>query len=122
MSGHDTYQPQNAFMKWMERRLPIAGPVPSPLVGYPRPRNQSHLFSGIPGAGGAVATWLWGGLAGGNPTLQRFYSLPYLLPFVMGGVVVLPIWARHVVGQINPTGIEPKAERDTVSFTPYATI
>src|SRR5206468_1378243 len=78
--------------------------------------------SAIPGVGEAIVTWLWGGYAVGNPTLQRFYSLHYLLPFVIAGVVVLHIWALHVVGQNNPTGIDPKSERDTVSFTPYATI
>ncbi len=67
-------------------------------------------------------TWLWGGYAVGNPTLQRFFSLHYLLPFVIAGVVVLHIWALHVVGQNNPAGIEPKSSQDTVPFTPYATM
>jgi len=63
-----------------------------------------------------------GGYAVGNPTLNRFYSLHYLLPFVIAGVVVLHIWALHMVGQNNPTGVEPKSEKDTVAFTPYATV
>ena len=67
-------------------------------------------------------TWLWGGYSVGNPTLNRFYSLHYLLPFVIVGVVVLHVWALHMVGQNNPTGVEPKSEKDTVAFTPYATI
>ncbi len=50
-------------------------------------------------------TWLWGGFAVGDPTLNRFFSLHYLLPFVIAGVVVLHIWALHVVGQNNPTGV-----------------
>jgi len=82
----------------------------------------TNLFSAIPGVGEAVVTWLWGGYSVGNPTLQRFYSLHYLLPFVIAGVVVLHVWALHVVGQNNPTGVEPKTEKDTVAFTPYATI
>ena len=82
----------------------------------------TNLFSAIPGVGNAIVTWLWGGYAVGNPTLNRFYSLHYLLPFVIAGVVVLHIWALHVVGQNNPTGIEPKSDKDTVPFTPYATI
>ena len=67
-------------------------------------------------------TWLWGGFAVGNPTLNRFFSLHYLLPFVIAGVVVLHVWALHVVGQNNPTGIELKSDKDTVPFTPYATV
>ena len=58
----------------------------------------------------------------GNPTLNRFYALHYLLPFVIAGVVVLHVWALHVAGQNNPDGIEPQNEHDTVAFTPYATI
>src|SRR5499425_1916907 len=82
----------------------------------------TNLFSAIPGVGDAIVTWLWGGYAVGNPTLNRFYSLHYLLPFVIAGVVVLHIWALHVAGQNNPTGIDAKSEKDTVAFTPYATV
>ncbi|MBD9456038.1 cytochrome bc complex cytochrome b subunit, partial [Rhizobium sp. RHZ02] len=63
-----------------------------------------------------------GGFAVDNPTLNRFFSLHYLLPFVIAGVVVLHIWALHVVGQTNPTGVEVKTKTDTVRFTPYATL
>jgi ubiquinol-cytochrome c reductase cytochrome b/c1 subunit len=243
MSGHPTYQPQSAFMQWMERRLPIAGLIHSSFIVYPVPRNLNYwwtfggilafmltvqiitgivlamhytphvdhafnsvehimrdvnygwllryvhangasmfflaayihmfrgmyygsykdprevlwilgvillllmimtgfmgyvlpwgqmsfwaatvitnLFSAIPGVGEPIVTWLWGGYAVGNPTLNRFYSLHYLLPFVIVGVVVLHIWALHTVGQNNPAGIEPKTDGDTVAFTPYATI
>jgi putative addiction module component (TIGR02574 family) len=80
----------------------------------------TNFFSAIPGVGETVVTWLWGGFAVGNPTLNRFYSLHYLLPFVIAGVVILHVWALHVSGQNNPTGIEPKSDRDTVPFTPYA--
>src|SRR6187455_711911 len=243
MSGHSTYQPRSAFMKWMERRLPIAGLVHSSFVAYPVPRNLNYwwtfggilsfllgaqivtgivlamhytphvdyafnsveaimrdvnygwllrylhsngasmffvavyihmargmyygsykeprevlwilgvilyllmmatgflgytlpwgqmsfwgatvitnFFSAIPLVGESVVTWLWGGYAVGNPTLQRFFSLHYLLPFVIAGVVVLHVWALHVAGQNNPAGVEPKTAKDTVPFTPYATI
>ncbi len=54
-----------------------------------------------------------GGYSVGNPTLNRFFSLHYLLPFVIAGVVVLHVWALHVAGQNNPAGVEPKTEKDT---------
>jgi len=101
------------------------------FMGYVLPWGQmsfwaatviTNLFSAIPIVGETIVTWLWGGFAVGNPTLQRFFSLHYLLPFVIAGVVVLHIWALHVVGQNNPTGVEPKSEKDTVAFTPYATV
>src|SRR4030081_2970166 len=243
MSGHATYQPKNAFMKWMERRLPIAGLVYSSFIVYPTPRNLNYwwtfggilsfmlaaqivtgvvlamhytphvdlafnsveqimrdvnygwllrylhangasmfflaayihmfrgmyygsykeprevlwilgvillllmimtgfmgyvlpwgqmsfwaapvitnLFSAIPGVGEPIVSWLWGGYSVGNPTLNRFYSRHYLLSFVIAGVVVLHVWALHVAGQNNPAGVEVKTEKDTVAFTPYATI
>jgi ubiquinol-cytochrome c reductase cytochrome b/c1 subunit len=243
MSGPSTYQPQNAFLKWFEARLPIMGLVHSSFVAYPTPKNLNYwwtfggilafmlgvqiitgivlvmhytphvdmafnsvehimrdvnygwllrylhsngasmffvavyihmfrglyygsykeprevlwilgviiyllmmatgflgytlpwgqmsfwgatvitnFFSAIPIVGETVVTWLWGGYAIGNPTLQRFFSLHYLLPFVIVGVVVLHVWALHVVGQGNPTGVEPKSDQDNVPFTPYATV
>ena len=82
----------------------------------------TNLFSAIPLVGSPIVTWLWGGFAVGGPTLNRFYSLHYLLPFVIVGVVGLHIWALHMVGQNNPTGVEPKSDKDIVAFTPYATV
>ena len=83
----------------------------------------TNLFTAIPLVGMAIAHWLWGGYAVGDPTLNRFFSLHYLLPFMIVGVVVLHVWALHVVGQNNPDGVEVKnVERDTMHFTPYATI
>jgi ubiquinol-cytochrome c reductase cytochrome b/c1 subunit len=101
------------------------------FMGYVLPWGQmsfwaatviTNLFSAIPLVGESIVTWLWGGYSVGNPTLQRFFSLHYLLPFVIAGVVVLHVWALHVAGQNNPTGVEPKSSQDTVPFTPYATM
>ena len=102
------------------------------FMGYVLPWGQmsfwgatviTNLFSAIPFVGEAITTWLWGGYSVDNPTLNRFFSLHYLLPFMIAGVVVLHVWALHVVGQNNPDGIDVKnVERDTVPFTPYATI
>src|ERR1700752_3819187 len=101
------------------------------FMGYVLPWGQmsfwaatviTNLFSAIPVVGSSIVTWLWGGFAVGNPTLNRFYSLHYLLPFVIVGVVVLHVWALHMVGQNNPTGVEPKSDKDVVAFTPYATL
>src|SRR4029079_14819311 len=243
MSGPSTYQPQNAFLKWFEARLPIGSLVHSSFVAYPTPKNLNYwwtfgailsfmlgvqivtgivlvmhytphadmafnsvehimrdvnygwllrylhsngasmffiavyihmfrglyygsykeprevlwilgviiyllmmatgflgytlpwgqmsfwgatvitnFFSAIPLVGETIVTWLWGGYAVGNPTLQRFFSLHYLLPFVIAGVVVLHVWALHVAGQNNPAGIDPKSGHDTVPFTPHATL
>ena len=83
----------------------------------------TNLTSAIPFVGNTIAHWLWGGFAVGGPTLTRFYSLHYLLPFIIAAFVGLHVWALHVTGQNNPDGIEVKdLQRDTVAFTPYATI
>jgi quinol-cytochrome oxidoreductase complex cytochrome b subunit len=243
MSGHSTYQPKNAFSRWMDARLPVGRLVWDSFVDYPTPRNLNywytfggilslclgvqiitgivlamhytpsaagafnsvehimrnvnygwlirymhsngasmffiavylHMFRGLyygsykaprevlwilgcviyllmmatafmgyvlpwgqmsfhgavvitnllgafPIVGETITTLLWGGFAVDEPTLKRFFSLHYLLPFVIAGVVILHVWALHVVGQNNPTGVDPKSKADTVPFTPYATV
>src|SRR5215813_11713508 len=247
MSGTSTYQPQNAFLKWFERRLPVLGLVHSSFVAYPTPKNLNywwtfgailsfmlavqivtgivlvmhftphvdmafnsveymmrdvnygwllrylhangasmfflavyiHLLRGmyygsykaprevlwiigvlilfvmiatafmgyslvwgqmsfwavtvitnlfssldaiIPGLGTRLVQWIWGGFAVGGPTLTRLYSLHYLFPFLIAGVVVLHIWALHIPGNNNPSGIDVKSPRETIPFHPYYTI
>ena len=102
------------------------------FMGYVLPWGQmsfwgatviTNLFSAIPwGIGDWIVTLLWGGFAVDNPTLNRFYSLHYLLPFVIVGVVVLHIWALHVHGSNNPIGIDTKGEQDVIPFHPYYTV
>jgi len=101
------------------------------FMGYVLPWGQmsfwgatviTSLFSAIPVVGDSIKTLLWGGFAIDNPTLNRFFSLHYLLPFAIAGVVALHIWALHVPGNNNPTGIDPKSKKDTVPFHPYYTV
>ena len=80
----------------------------------------SSLDSIIPKLGTNIVEWLWGGFAVSTKTLNRFFSLHYLLPFVIAGVVGLHIWALHVVGQNNPTGLDVKSKADTLPMSPYA--
>jgi ubiquinol-cytochrome c reductase cytochrome b/c1 subunit len=86
----------------------------------------TNLFSSldalIPGLGTTLVQWIWGGFAVGGPTLNRLYALHYLLPFVIAGVVILHIWALHVPGNNNPTGVDVKTPKDTIPFHPYYTI
>jgi ubiquinol-cytochrome c reductase cytochrome b/c1 subunit len=101
------------------------------FMGYVLPWGQmsfwgatviTNLFSAFPVVGETIVTFLWGGYSVDNPTLNRFFSLHFLLPFMIFGVVILHVWALHVVGQNNPTGVDVKnVEKDTVPFTPFAT-
>jgi ubiquinol-cytochrome c reductase cytochrome b/c1 subunit len=103
------------------------------FMGYALPWGQmsfwgvtviTNLFSSlneiIPGVGTAIVEWLWGGYSVSGTTLNRFFALHYLLPFVLFGIVVLHIWALHVTGQNNPTGLEIKTKDDAVPMFPYA--
>jgi ubiquinol-cytochrome c reductase cytochrome b/c1 subunit len=105
--------------------------IATAFLGYVLPWGQmsfwgatviTSLFSAVPFVGDTVTTWLWGGYAVDNATLNRFFSLHYLLPFMIAGVVVLHIWSLHVPGSNNPMGIEPKSDKDTLPFHPYFTI
>jgi len=98
------------------------------FMGYVLPWGQmsfwgakviTGLFGAIPLVGEPIQVWLLGGFAPDNAALNRFFSLHYLLPFVIVGVVVLHIWALHIPGSSNPTGVEVKSESDTVPFYPY---
>jgi quinol-cytochrome oxidoreductase complex cytochrome b subunit len=101
------------------------------FLGYVLPWGQmsfhgtvviTNLFGALPIVGEPITTWLWGGFAVDNPTLNRFFSLHYLLPFVIAGVVILHIWALHVPGNNNPTGVNVQSAEDTVPFHPYYTV
>jgi len=102
------------------------------FLGYVLPWGQmsfwgatviTNLFSAIPLVGESITNWLWGGYSVDNPTLTRFFSLHYLFPFLILGLVILHIWALHVPGNNNPIGIDlKKPSKDTVPFHPYIVI
>lgn len=100
------------------------------FMGYVLPWGQmsfwgakviTGLFGAIPLVGESLQVWLVGGYSPDNAALNRFFSLHFLLPFVIVGVVILHIWALHIPGSSNPTGVEVKSESDTVPFHPYYT-
>ena len=101
------------------------------FMGYVLPWGQmsfwgatviTNILGALPLVGDPIHTWLLGGFAIDDPTLNRFFSLHYLLPFMIFGVVVLHVWALHVPGNNNPTGIEVKSKADTLPFHPYYTV
>ena len=101
------------------------------FMGYVLPWGQmsywgatviTNLFSAIPFVGDSIVTWLWGGFSVDNPTLNRFFSLHYLLPFIIVAMVVLHLWALHRFGSNNPLGIDMKGPQDSLPFHPYYTV
>jgi ubiquinol-cytochrome c reductase cytochrome b/c1 subunit len=116
---------------WMIGVLIFLVMIVTAFMGYVLPWGQmsfwgakviTNLFSAIPFFGNTITTWLWGGYAVDNPTLNRFFSLHYLLPFVLAALVALHIWALHVPGNNNPTGVNVRGSQDTVPFHPYYTM
>jgi ubiquinol-cytochrome c reductase cytochrome b subunit len=100
------------------------------FMGYVLPWGQmsfwgatviSGLFTAIPVIGDTIHTWLLGGFSVANPTLNRFFALHFLLPFLIVGVVLIHLIALHNGGSNNPTGVEIKSDKDTIPFHPYYT-
>ncbi|MGO1118744.1 cytochrome b [Rhodovibrionaceae bacterium A322] len=101
------------------------------FMGYVLPWGQmsfwgatviTNLFSAIPLIGENIVTFLWGGFSVDNPTLNRFFALHYLLPFVIFAVVFVHLWALHRFGSNNPLGIDAKGPQDKIPFHPYYTV
>jgi len=101
------------------------------FMGYVLPWGQmsfwgatviTNLFSAIPLVGEKIVEFLWGGFSVGDPTLNRFFVLHYLFPFIIVAVVLVHIIALHVHGSNNPTGVEVKSKKDTIPFHPYYTV
>jgi ubiquinol-cytochrome c reductase cytochrome b subunit len=96
------------------------------FMGYVLPWGQmsfwgatviTNLFSAIPVVGGAIVEWLWGGFSVSNATLNRFFSLHYLMPFLIAGLTLVHLSLLHRTGSNNPLGINKNTE--VVTFYPY---
>ncbi len=116
---------------WIIGVLILIAMMATAFMGYVLPWGQmsfwgatviTNLFSAIPWIGEAIVTWLWGGFSVDNPTLNRFYSLHYLMPFVIFALVFLHLWALHRFGSNNPLGIDAKGPQDKIPFHPYYTV
>ena len=101
------------------------------FMGYVLPWGQmsfwgakviTSLFTAIPFIGEDVVVWLWGGYSVDNPTLNRFFALHFLLPFIIFGLVIIHVIALHIHGSNNPTGVEIKSPKDSIPFHPYYTV
>jgi ubiquinol-cytochrome c reductase cytochrome b subunit len=100
------------------------------FMGYVLPWGQmsywgaqviTGFFSAFPLVGEPIRVWLLGGYEPDTAELTRFFSRHYLLPFVIAAVVILHIWALHIPGSGNPTGVDVKSEKDTLPFHPFYT-
>ncbi|MCA3256080.1 MAG: cytochrome b/b6 [Alphaproteobacteria bacterium] len=126
---YGSYKPPRE-MVWLLGLVIFLLMMATAFMGYVLPWGQmsfwgatviTGLFSAIPLIGPDIQTFLLGGFSVDNAALNRFFSLHYLLPFVIAGVVILKIWALHIPGSTNPTGVEVKGPQDTIPFHPYYT-
>ena len=127
---YGSYKSPREVLWWLGILILLAM-MATAFMGYVLPWGQmsfwaatviTNLFSAIPVIGDAIVAWLWGGFAVGNPTLKRFYSLHYLLPFVIVGLVFLHVWALRTTKSNNPLGIDMRGPQDSLPFHPYYTI
>jgi len=111
---------------WISGVLIFLVMMATAFMGYVLPWGQmsfwgatviTNLFSAIPFIGGSIVEWLWGGFSVDNATLNRFFSLHYLMPFLIAGLVIVHLSLLHKDGSNNPIGINTNLE--TVSFYPY---
>jgi len=98
------------------------------FIGYVLPWGQksfwgatviTNLLSAIPWIGNDFVEFIWGGFSVDNPTLNRFFSLHFLLPFILAAFVVMHLIALHTSGSNNPEGISSTSDR--LRFAPYFT-
>jgi ubiquinol-cytochrome c reductase cytochrome b subunit len=118
-------------MVWFFGLIIFIAMMATAFMGYVLPWGQmsfwgakviTNLFSALPFIGEDIVVWLWGGFSVDNPTLNRFFALHFLLPFIIFALVALHVWALHVHGSSNPTGVEIKSSKDSIPFHPYYTI
>jgi quinol-cytochrome oxidoreductase complex cytochrome b subunit len=127
---YGSYKPPREVLWWMGLVILLLM-MATAFMGYVLPWGQmsfwgatviTNLFSAFPIVGDYIVTLLWGGFSVDNPTLNRFFALHFLLPFVIVGVVILHIWALHEAKSNNPLGIDMKGPNDAIPFHPYYTV
>ena len=127
---YGSYKAPRELLWWLGLAIYLAM-MATAFMGYVLPWGQmsfwgatviTNLFSAIPVVGDYIVTWLWGGFSVDNPTLNRFFALHYLLPFVIIALVGLHLMALHTVKSNNPLGIDVKGPQDTIPFHPYYTV
>ncbi|MBT4769224.1 MAG: cytochrome b, partial [Rhodospirillaceae bacterium] len=127
---YGSYKPPREILWWLGLLILLAM-MATAFMGYVLPWGQmsfwgatviTNLFSAIPVVGESIVTWLWGGFSVANPTLNRFFALHYLMPFVIFALVFLHLVALHTVKSNNPLGVDIKSKKDTIPFHPYYTV
>uniref|UniRef100_UPI0030FE3316 cytochrome b n=1 Tax=Ixodes trianguliceps TaxID=347913 RepID=UPI0030FE3316 len=128
--GRGIYYSSFFFLKtWLSGILIIFILMATAFLGYVLPWGQmsfwgatviTNLFSAIPYIGNTLTYWIWGGFSVDNSTLTRFFSLHFILPFILLLMMIIHIIFIHEKGSSNPLGL--KLNIDKIPFHPYFTI
>ena len=127
---YGSYKAPREILWWMGVAILLVMMMTA-FMGYVLPWGQmsfwaatviTNLFTAIPWIGEDLTIWLWGGYSVDQPLLSRFYSLHYLMPFVLVGIVFVHLWALHAHGSNNPLGVDIKRPQDKIPFHPYYTV
>jgi quinol-cytochrome oxidoreductase complex cytochrome b subunit len=127
---YGSYKPPREILWWVGIIIFLLT-MATAFMGYVLPWGQmsfwgatviTNLFSAIPLVGQSIVEWLWGGYSVDNPTLNRFFVLHFLMPFLIVGIVFLHLISLHTSGSNNPSGVPMKTKKDSIPFHPYFTI
>nr|WGT89885.1 cytochrome b [Sclomina xingrensis]WGT89898.1 cytochrome b [Sclomina xingrensis]WGT89937.1 cytochrome b [Sclomina xingrensis]WGT89989.1 cytochrome b [Sclomina xingrensis]WGT90015.1 cytochrome b [Sclomina xingrensis] len=114
---------------WMVGIIMLFMTMGTAFLGYVLPWGQmsfwgatviTNLLSAIPYLGDTLVKWLWGGFSVGNATLTRFFTLHFLLPFILSAMTMIHLLFLHQTGSNNPMGL--KSDLDKIPFHPYFSI
>nr|YP_010274416.1 cytochrome b [Pochazia guttifera]UJT96860.1 cytochrome b [Pochazia guttifera] len=114
---------------WISGTIILLTLMATAFLGYVLPWGQmsfwgatviTNLISAIPYMGDMIVKWMWGGFAVDNPTLNRFFSFHFILPFILSMLVVTHLIFLHETGSSNPLGT--KNNIDKIPFHPYFSI
>lgn len=116
---------RNNIFAWVSGLIIFLLAMACAFIGYVLPWGQmsfwgatviTNLFSAIPVVGQDLVYWLWAGFSVGDPTLSKFFSLHYVLPFLILGVVIIHLFYLHAGYSSNPLGV---GSSDKIPFYPY---
>nr|YP_010692624.1 cytochrome b [Centrotus cornutus]WBV77365.1 cytochrome b [Centrotus cornutus] len=123
------YSSYKYFQTWYSGMTILLMTMATAFLGYVLPWGQmsfwgatviTNLLSAIPYLGETLVSWIWGGFAVSNPTLSRFFSFHFILPFIIMMMIIIHLFMLHQTGSSNPTGLSSKI--DKIPFHPFYSI
>lgn len=121
--------PRNLPIVWGSGILILLATIGAAFIGYVLPWGQisfwgatviTRILSAIPYVGLTATQWLWGNFSVSQPTLNRFFSLHFIIPIAVAALVLIHLILLHKRGSSNPIGVDP--DIDKIKFFPYSAV